>query len=180
MIPPGRRLAPWTPPVAVAETTAPARTPRSVAIAPAAATAAVIPAAVARIVVCRRTHRYILPSPRAFPAAERSRGPYPDGSALNWKFVRRCPTLPHRPRCSTIGAGGLSFRVRNVAGRFPSAMTAVTLSTLSNMPVRFGRGCLPVVMRMVNARALAFLRPAQHAVHEVCVGQVLGLLVPVH
>jgi len=41
--------------------------------------------------------------------------------------VRRCPTLPHPGGCSTIGAGGLSFRVRDGTGRFPSAMTAVTL-----------------------------------------------------
>ena len=34
--------------------------------------------------------------------------------------VRRCPTLPHRLECSTIGAGGLSFRVRNGSGRWPS------------------------------------------------------------
>ena len=42
-------------------------------------------------------------------------------------FVRRRPTLPHSLGCSTIGAGGLSFRVRNGTGRFPSAMAAVTL-----------------------------------------------------
>ena len=42
--------------------------------------------------------------------------------------VRRCPTLPHSLGCSTIGAVGLSFRVRNGTGRFPHAMTAVTLS----------------------------------------------------
>jgi hypothetical protein len=41
--------------------------------------------------------------------------------------VRRCPTLPHPPGCSTIGAVGLSFRVRNGTGRFPHAVTAVTL-----------------------------------------------------
>src|SRR6478736_10310485 len=41
--------------------------------------------------------------------------------------VRRSPTLPHPPGCSTIGAVGLSFRVRNGTGRFPHAMTAVTL-----------------------------------------------------
>src|SRR5262249_43054461 len=40
--------------------------------------------------------------------------------------VRRRPSLPHSHGCSTIGAGGLSFRVRNVTGRFPSAMAAVT------------------------------------------------------
>ena len=39
--------------------------------------------------------------------------------AISGMFVRRCPTLPHRSQCSTIGAEGLSFRVRNVTGRFP-------------------------------------------------------------
>ena len=43
-------------------------------------------------------------------------------------IVRRRPTLPHRHQCSTIGAERLSFRVRNGTGRFPLAMTAVTLS----------------------------------------------------
>ena len=46
---------------------------------------------------------------------------------LSSMVVRRCPTLPHPPGCSTIGAVGLSFRVRNGTGRFPHAMTAVTL-----------------------------------------------------
>ena len=41
--------------------------------------------------------------------------------------VRLRPTLPHRLQCSTIGAEGLSFRVRNGTGRFPLAMTAETL-----------------------------------------------------
>ena len=45
------------------------------------------------------------------------------------KGVRRRPTLPHSLPCSTIGAEGLSFRVRNGTGRFPFAMTAVTLSS---------------------------------------------------
>src|SRR6185436_1363250 len=34
---------------------------------------------------------------------------------------RRRPTLPHPDECSTIGAGGLSFRVRDGTGRSPSA-----------------------------------------------------------
>jgi hypothetical protein len=46
---------------------------------------------------------------------------------VRMRFVRRRPTLPHCFRCSTIGAGGLSFRVRDVSGRFPSAVAAVTL-----------------------------------------------------
>ena len=56
--------------------------------------------------------------------------------------VRRRPTLPHPPECSTIGAGGLSFRVRNVTGRFPSAMTAVTSVNSTTTPDT--RGCSPV------------------------------------
>ena len=43
------------------------------------------------------------------------------------KDVRRRPTLPPSPPGSTIGADRLSFRVRNVTGRFPVAMVAVTL-----------------------------------------------------
>ena len=45
-------------------------------------------------------------------------------------YVRRCPTLPQPPGCSTIGAVGLSFRVRDGTGRFPHAIAAVTLSPL--------------------------------------------------
>lgn len=41
--------------------------------------------------------------------------------------VRRCPTLPRGLPRSTIGAVGLSFRVRNGTGRFPDAMAAGTL-----------------------------------------------------
>lgn len=42
----------------------------------------------------------------------------------NKRFLcRQRPTLPHPPECSTIGAGGLSFRVRNGTGRDPTANT---------------------------------------------------------
>ena len=47
--------------------------------------------------------------------------------AISVMEVRRCPTLPQGPPCSTIGAERLSFRVRNVTGRFPLAMAAETL-----------------------------------------------------
>ena len=46
----------------------------------------------------------------------------PPGGVL-WRF----PTLPHPLGCSTIGAAGLSFQVRNVAGRFPGAVTTTSL-----------------------------------------------------
>jgi hypothetical protein len=47
--------------------------------------------------------------------------------ATLFKYVRRRPTLPHGPPCSTIGAEGLNFRVRNGTGCFPHAITAETL-----------------------------------------------------
>ena len=47
--------------------------------------------------------------------------------AISVMGVRRCPTLPQGPPCSTIGAERLSFRVRNGTGRFPLAMAAETL-----------------------------------------------------
>ena len=50
------------------------------------------------------------------------------------KYGRLRPTLPHRHQCSTIGAEGLSFRVRNGAGRFPFAMTAETLWRYQSVP----------------------------------------------
>ena len=55
-------------------------------------------------------------------------------------IVRRCPTLPHRGRCSTIGAEGLSFRVRDGTGRFPFAMTAVTLWNYQPHPRPLAKG----------------------------------------
>lgn len=54
--------------------------------------------------------------------------------------VRLRPTLPHRHQCSTIGAEGLSFRVRNGTGRFPFAMTAVTLWRYRRHPRHAGLG----------------------------------------
>ena len=62
--------------------------------------------------------------------------------------VRRCPTLPQGPPCSTIGAERLSFRVRNVTGRFPLAMAAETLLMFQvhNMKSLFSCGC-PTVHR---------------------------------
>src|ERR1700757_41288 len=46
--------------------------------------------------------------------------------ALFWVCVRRCPTFPPGLG-SIIGAGRLSFRVRDGSGRFPVAISAVTL-----------------------------------------------------
>ena len=56
--------------------------------------------------------------------------PRPPGRGSHQRIVRRCPTLPHPPECSTIGAVRLSYRVRNGTGRFPNAMTTETTKTL--------------------------------------------------
>ena len=48
-------------------------------------------------------------------------------STLRWCVVRRRPSLPHGPPCSTIGAERLNFRVRNGAGCFPNAVITETL-----------------------------------------------------
>ena len=49
------------------------------------------------------------------------------GEALRLRVLWRCPTLPQPIGCSTIGAAGLSFQVRNGAGRFPGAVTTTRL-----------------------------------------------------
>ena len=51
------------------------------------------------------------------------------------KNVRRRPTLPRSLPRSTIGAEGLSFRVRNGTGRFPFAMATETLWSCSGLRV---------------------------------------------
>lgn len=63
--------------------------------------------------------------------------------------VRRCPTLPQGPPCSTIGAESLSFRVRNVTGRFPLAMAAVTLATHAPEGTWSNLGYTPCVYSIV-------------------------------
>ena len=64
------------------------------------------------------------------------------GAHTNKRIVRRRPTLPHPPECSTIGATGLSYRVRNGTGRFPNAMTT---ETTKQPPTKRRRGveCQP-------------------------------------
>src|SRR5699024_6614710 len=89
--------------------------------------------------------------------------------------VRLRPTLPHRLRCSTIGAEGLSFRVRNGTGRFPFAVTAVTLWRYLGRPhpqCLFGGG---VGVRISGTAQ--WTRAKINIVFVWC--QVVGVLVPV-
>ena len=48
--------------------------------------------------------------------------------------LRRRPTLPHGVPCSTIGPGGLNFRVRDGIGCGPSGMAAGNLLTRLELP----------------------------------------------
>src|SRR4051812_10955207 len=95
---------------------------------------------------------------------------------LSGEEVRRCPTLPRgRPR-STIGAESLSFRVRNVTGRFPLAMAAETLLMSHRFPRltphrRHRRGPDRTSGTTKWTRALP--------THTRMCCQVVGLLVPV-
>ena len=83
--------------------------------------------------------------------------------------VRRCPTLPQGPPCSTIGAVRLSFRVRNVTGRFPHAMAAETLLMFqSAQQKRLSCGSRPYIEN----------HSVDASTKTVCY-QVIGLLVPV-
>src|SRR5947209_12093031 len=48
------------------------------------------------------------------------------------KLIGRLPSLPHTCACSTIGAEGLNFRVRDGNGWDPFATTTQNLSTLKS------------------------------------------------
>ncbi len=82
----------------------------------------------------------------------------------------RCPTLPQPIGCSTIGAAGLSFQVRNVAGRFPGAVTTTSLCVQHCSP-RFllvstlcvVGGCGLIVVRIVVAAVDCSLLLYPHA-----------------
>ena len=54
------------------------------------------------------------------------------GLGLSKKKLRRCPTLPQELSCSTIGPGGLNFRVRDGIGCGPSGNTTGNLLTRSS------------------------------------------------
>ena len=87
-----------------------------------------------------------------------------------WVF-RRCPTLPRPFGRSTIGAGGLSFRVRDGTGRSPSAKTTDnTIKLWSNHS-----GC---EYTHPDHTSVCVFRVAQW-MQTTCHEQALGLLVPV-
>ena len=95
------------------------------------------------------------------------------------KDVRRRPTLPHGPPCSTIGAEGLNFRVRNGTGCFPFAIATETLWRCNLRPASRSRPHLK--NRTVDAQhSLAAVRdPEESRTRARVEAKPLGLLVPV-
>ena len=68
----------------------------------------------------------------------------------------RCPTLPQPIGCSTIGAAGLSFQVRNVCWAFPRCCDhhktwCSTLFPPVHCLFACGGGCGLIVVRIVVA-----------------------------
>src|SRR5690625_7194621 len=87
--------------------------------------------------------------------------------------VRRCPTLPRGLPRSTIGAEGLSFRVRNGTGRFPPRYcrrNSMKLSRGLPAPLCLGVWVVGGFRTVQWTLALCDL---------CCCGEVVGQLVPV-
>ena len=85
-----------------------------------------------------------------------------------WCGVWRFPTLPQPLGCSTIGVLGLSFQVRNGAGRFPKAMTT-TQAYLVVFPDRVGAPLLLFVWGGVGLFVDRIVVAGYHAYHAcVC------------
>ena len=98
------------------------------------------------------------------------------------RVLWRCPTLPHPPRCSTIGACGLSFQVRNGCWAFPRGydhhklVQPYSLEGPPLLPAGFGGwGVVLVVIRIV---ATSILWMSVNRLWLMCVFSV-GPLVPV-
>src|SRR3954466_10876330 len=97
-----------------------------------------------------------------------------------YKEVRRCPTLPQGHPCSTIGAESLSFRVRNVTGRFPLAMAAETLLMYQSERRALARiSSRPYIGNHIVDASNLGLSYQPYNMYESSDYQVSGLLVPV-
>lgn len=97
--------------------------------------------------------------------------------AASVRVLWRCPTLPQPVGCSTIGAAGLSFQVRNGGWAFPRCYDHHKCWCSTRFPTRcvVGGGCgLIVVCIVVAAVVLVFVATR-------CVGLLfsVGPLVPV-
>ena len=92
------------------------------------------------------------------------------GEALRLRVLWRCPTLPQPGGCSTIGAAGLSFQVRNGGWAFPRCYDhhKSWCSTLSP-PCLVGCGLIVVCIVVAARDCSCFL------LSPVCLGGCLVL-----
>src|SRR5947208_4302983 len=110
-------------------------------------------------------------------SGKRTKGPGEPGPFSN--VSRRRPTLPPRYQGSTIGAGGLNFRVRNGTGCLPSAMAAETVGLVATAPGLLDRNPGRPRERPVRVRAHGTNMPEPvDPIASASKSQVLGLLVP--
>ena len=104
------------------------------------------------------------------------------GGCVLW----RCPTLPHPPRCSTIGACGLSFQVRNGGWAFPRGYDHHKMVQPYSLqcPERVPRACWPrvggwgFVLVVIRIVATSTFLVSVNRLWLMCVFSV-GPLVPV-
>ena len=116
-------------------------------------------------------HCLVEPSSTRKKALNVLQGRPPKRSTLKC-VVRRRPSLPHGPPCSTIGAEKLNFRVRNGAGCFPLAMITETLW-------RCGSWMDSITRVDVPDRISGTAQWTRTRIESFDVYQVVGLLVPV-
>ena len=96
------------------------------------------------------------------------------GEALRLRVLWRCPTLPQPGGCSTIGAAGLSFQVRNGGWAFPRCYDhhKIWCSTLPS-PCLVGCGLIVVCIVVAAVSLPGFCSPVVGLLFSV------GPLVPV-
>ena len=82
------------------------------------------------------------------------------GEALRLRVLWRCPTLPQPGGCSTIGAAGLSFQVRNGGWAFPRCYDhhKIWCSTLPS-PCLVGCGLIVVCIVVAAVLPVVFVHP---------------------
>lgn len=79
------------------------------------------------------------------------------GEALRLRVLWRCPTLPQPGGCSTIGAAGLSFQVRNGGWAFPRCYDHHKYWCSTRSPLWFVWGCGLIVVCIVVAAVCSLL-----------------------
>ena len=77
-------------------------------------------------------------------------------------IIRRRPTLPHRCQCSTIGAGGLNFRVRDGNGWIPSA------TATGNFQNRLMYSLSALICATLHRDSLYFVYISFFSIYSVC------------